>query len=152
MCQFILSNSTNVFRLCICIYSILDETHLMCHFMFQIFIFFFLSELNLTLFRRLSTVCLCFPSWFSMFIIHWIILTTLPMSPITNCVSELNLSLFLRRLHSLPHRERHTPRKATAEPLLQTLRAAHIHSYEYTNIRIRIYEYEYLQRTKQPLC
>ena len=122
MCQFILSHSTDVFRLCSCIYSILDETHLMCHFMFQIFIFFFLSELNLTSFRRLSSsVCLCFLSSLFVFIIHLIIYTTLPISPITDGVSELNLSLFLRRLHSLPHRERHTPRKATAEPLLQTL-------------------------------
>ena len=60
---------------------------------------------------------------------------TIPITPITDCVSELNLSLFLRRLQ-LAHGVRHTPRKATAEPLLQhSARCTLYKSYTTYNVR-----------------
>lgn len=142
MCQFILApihfwNSifpTQVFRLGICTYSMRLISRVTSCFKS---LFIFLSELNLTSFRRLSSVSLYFLSRFSGFTIHWILLTSLPISPITDCVSELNLSLFLRRLHSLPHRVCAALRGKQQLSLSYKLCLLHLYTYEY--------EYEYIR-------
>ena len=111
-------------------------------------LFIFSSELNLTSFRRLSWVSLNFLSRLSRFTIHWIILINLPISPVTDCVSELNLSLFLRRLHfspipCAPHSEESNSWASPTNSAWSVRRVSHSH---------RLVHTYNVQCTLQPLC